>query len=118
MDHQQYAEALNHFSFQFFKADKDLFNTEEEVKQRIILSRLYYALMHHFFQKHPKLANSTAAGKHETLLRIIQNEHREYFSLFIELKKLREWADYKPAEKLPFPINLGRLLHNANRIIN
>jgi len=118
MDFQTYAERLNSFSFHFHNGDKKLFEIDDEVKERIILSRLYYALLHHFFQQHKTLANSTASGKHETMLRIVENEHSPHFSLFEELKKLREWADYRPMEKAPFSINTGRLLHNANRVIN
>ena len=118
MDFQEYAEELNHFSFRFHNEDKKLFEIDIEVKERIILSRLYYALLHHFFQQHKALANSTASGKHETMLRMVQKEHSHHFPLFMELKKLREWADYRPMENMPFPVNVGRLLHNANRVIH
>lgn len=118
MDNQTYAEELNRFSFEFYKEEKGLFNIDDEVKQRIVLSRLYYALLHHFFQRHQDLATSSAAGKHETMLRIVQREHSAHFSLFNELKKLREWADYKPTENAPFSLNIGRLLHNTNRVIH
>jgi len=118
MDNQKYAKELNKFSFLFNKEDKEIFEIDDEVKLRIVLSRLYYAVLHHFFQQHQELSNSSASGKHETMLRIVEREHSGHSILFKELKKLREWADYRPLENVPFPINIGRLLHNANRIIN
>jgi len=111
MDFQEYAKGLNHFSFLLFKEKEEVFEIDSDVRYRIVLSRLYYALLHHFFHLHRELAESSASGKHETMLRIVEKEHRQYFALFTELKKLREWADYRPAEEAPFPINTGRLLN-------
>jgi len=117
MEFQEYAEQLNHFSFLFSKEDSDIFSIDEDVRQRIVLSRLYYALLHHFFELHKELALSSGAGKHETMLRVVQKEHQQSSDLFFTLKRLREWADYHPQQMAPFPLNVGRLLHNTNRVI-
>ena len=118
MEFETYSKELNTFSFLLFNEKSELFEMNEDVKERIILSRLYYALLHHFFEQHQNIALSTASGKHETVLRIVKKEHNLHFSLFLSLKKLREWADYHPHEVAPFPLNLSRLLHQVNRVIN
>lgn len=119
MTFEEFSKDLNLFSFLYETKNDEIFKITDETQQRIILSRLYYAVLHHFFELHPNIATSSQAGKHETMSRIVQKEHPNMSSIFNELKQLREWADYKPHEAAPFPINMKSLLHKVKaRIIH
>lgn len=116
MEYIDYAKELNSFSYNCNSQNLNFINTE--TKRRILLGRLYYSLVHFYFSKYPMLASSKAAGKHETLLRILKKERPNEYNLFNNLKTLREWSDYHPLNKEPFPINMTRLFHQVNKIIN
>jgi hypothetical protein len=119
MTFQEFSKDLNQFSYFYETKNDEIFKITDESQQRIILSRLYYAVLHHFFELHPNIATSNQAGKHETMMRIIQKEHPALSPVFNELKQLREWADYKPHEAAPFVINMKALLHKVkSRIIH
>lgn len=119
MTFEEYSKDLNYFSFLYENKNDEVFKIADESQQRIILSRLYYAVLHHFFQKYPQIATSSQSGKHETMARIVQKEHPSLSSVFNELKQLREWADYRPHEAAPFMINTKALLHKVkSRIIH
>lgn len=98
---------------------KELPFINDETKTRVLIGRLYYALMHYYFDMYPTLAASTGANKHETLKQMILKEKsQQEASLFTTLKSLREWSDYHPLNKEPFSINTARLMHQVNKIIN
>jgi len=113
MTFHEFGKDLNQFSYLYETKNDEIFKITDESQQRIIISRLYYAALHHFFELHPNIATSSQAGKHETMMRIVQKEHESLSSLFNELKQLREWADYRPHEAAPFPINMKALLHKV-----
>lgn len=117
MDYVEYSKELNSFSFNCNKETLDFI--EDETKERVLLGRLYYALVHYYFSQYPEIASSSAAGKHETLLRKIEKEESssEYI-LFKTMKSLREWADYHPLNQPPMQINKAKLFHQVNRVIN
>lgn len=117
MDYLIYSRQLNSFSFHYQK-EKTAYVTDD-TKTRILIGRLYYSLVHYYFSEYPTLAASTGSGKHETLLRKINTEKssNEYI-LFKTLKSLREWGDYHPLNIAPMDINMTRLFHQVNRIVN
>jgi len=117
MSHLDYAKQLNSFSYNCNL--KDLNFIDNETKKRVLLGRLYYSLFHYYLEKYPTIAQSTASGKHETILQIIRKEKSpQEYTLFSQLKSIREWGDYHPLNKEPFPVNITRLLHLVNRTIN
>jgi len=117
MNHIEYAKELNSFSYNCYNEELEFITNE--TKDRILLGRLYYALVHFYFSKYPVLAASYAPSKHETLLQIIMKERSESEArVFKTLKKLREWADYHPLNQEPFSLNMKRLFHQVNKIIN
>jgi len=115
MDSQVYAQELNSFAFNFNRTDIDYISIE--TKERVVISKLYYALLHYYFMKYPNIVTSTGGQKHETILRILQKENDMEYRLFSKLKRLREWADYYPLNNTPFPLNIANLLHQVNRLL-
>lgn len=113
MSFDDYSKDLNSFSYWYENKDGNVFTITNEAQQRIVLSRLYYAVLHHFFERYPNIATSKQPGKHETMARIISDNHQTNYPLFNKLKRLREWADYRPHENAPFPINLKALLYQV-----
>lgn len=117
MEHLDYSKKLNTFSYNCNSINLDF--ADDETKKRILLGRLYYSIFHYYLEEYPQLAQSSGAGKHETLLQIIRKErsNQEYI-LFSQLKSIREWGDYHPLNKEPFSINTKRLFHLVNKFIN
>ena len=72
MEYKEYAQQLNTFSYQYSK--QALSQVVSEVNQRIILSKLYYSLVHYYFSKYPNIPASTGGQKHETLLLKLEKE--------------------------------------------
>jgi len=116
MDSQVYAQELNSFAFNFNKTAIDYISIE--TKERVVISKLYYALLHHYFMKYPYISTSTGGQKHETILRILEKENNREYRLFSTLKRLREWADYYPLNNPPFSLNLANLFHQVNRLVH
>lgn len=117
MDHLEFSKELNSFSFNCMKKELPFINTE--TKTRVLIGRLYYALVHYYFNAYPTLAASTGSNKHETLKQMILKERTtQEATLFTTLRSLRVWGDYYPLNKEPFPINTARLMHQVNKIIN
>lgn len=117
MNHQEYACELNRFSYNYNKSDHVEYICNE-TKLRIIAGRLYYALLHHYYELFPNMALLTGPGKHESLLHVIEEERGIHeYSLFLTLKNIREWGDYRPLESIPASINIVSLLHRANSIL-
>jgi hypothetical protein len=117
MTYTDYAQELNSFSYSITSENcEELLNSK--IKERISISRLYYALYHHYMEKYPALASSSSPGKHETLKQMLNKESNTNASrLFGKLKALREWADYRPMSTPPFPLHLTNLHHQVNRTI-
>jgi len=116
MEHLEYSKELNSFAYYCHQNTLDF--VTEETKTRVLLGRLYYALVHFYFSKYPELASSSGTNKHETLSRILDKENPKESRLFHQLKKLRVWSDYQPHNKAPFDINIKRLFHEVNKLIN
>ena len=117
MTNLDYSKELNSFSFNYNLSSITYIN--DETKQRIIISKLYYALVHYYFMEYPEVATSTGTQQHERLLLTIEkNRNDNEYQLFKTLKILRVWADYKPLDSAPFPINLQRRLHQVFKTIN
>jgi len=117
MEHIEIAKGFNSFSYNYNKEDVEYIN--EETKNRVIASRLYYSLLHYYFAQFPDIALSTSGNKHETILRKVQRERnqREYV-LLITLQKLRIWADYKTLNTMPTEYRPTYLFHQVNVIVN
>jgi len=117
MEYLKYAQELNSFSYNCYNQEIDFITND--TKNRILLGRLYYSLVHYYYAQYPQIAVSKASGKHETLLRMIEKErHQSEAILFKTLKTLREWGDYHPLNKEPFPLNMKRLFHQVHKLIN
>ena len=109
-----YSKELNTFSFEFNKIEFEYISNE--TKNRIIISKLYYSLLHYYFTKYPHISIAGSGQKHTRILNEISNNEEQ--RLFRKLKSFREWADYKPLENSPFQINLAYLFHQVYRRIN
>ena len=73
MDHLILSQQLNTFSFEYHKSNND-FSITDETKKRIILSRLYYALLNRLFNELPEVATSKGSNKHESVLNILKKQ--------------------------------------------
>jgi len=117
MTHLEIAQGFNSFAYNYNSSDVAYIN--EETKNRVIISKLYYSLLHYYFEQFPAVALSTSGNKHDTILRKVQHERgqREYV-LFVTLKKLRVWADYKTLNTMPTEYRPAHLFHQVNSIVN
>ena len=116
MTHIDIAKGFNSFAYNFNSSDVTYIN--EETKNRVIISKLYYSLLHYYFEQFPEVALSTGTNKHDTILRKVENERnsREYI-LLTTLKKLRVWADYKTLNTMPVEYKPAYLFHQVYSVI-
>ena len=115
MNNLEYSKELNTFAYEFNKLDFTQY-ISSETKTRIVISKLYYSLLHYYFTRYPEIALSNTGQKHTKILNEISDEAEK--RLFKKLKSYREWADYRPLESSPFSINLLPLFHQVHRKIN
>lgn len=117
MTHLDISRGFNSFSYNFSKEDVDYIDST--TKERVIVSKLYYSLLHYYFEEYPSIALSSGTNKHDTIIRIIKKERTKgEYTLFSTLKSLRVWADYKTLNSIPLSYNLNFLFHQVNKIVN
>lgn len=116
MTHEEIAKGFNDFSFNFHKSVVSYIN--EETKNRVVISKLYYALLHYYFSLYPDVALSTGSNKHESILKRIKKERSQReFALFVTLQELRIWADYQTLNTMPREYKPAYLFHQVFSII-
>ncbi len=119
MDRLNFSKDLNAFSFSYNKKDTAIFGLNDESQKRIFLSRLYYALYHRVLTELPKIEELTGPGGHKTVVLALSKQsgrgshYRRLYLHYTDLKKLREWADYKIEEELNPSINFTVLFEKT-----
>ena len=106
MNRLDFSKDLNKFSFFYKNKNSAIFEINDESQQRIFISRLYYSLYHRLLTELSKEKNLTGPGGHKTLFIALEKQagngefYRRLFTHFKDLRKLREWADYKIDDSL------------------
>jgi hypothetical protein len=124
MDRLEYSKDLNTFSFSYNKKDVAIFGLNEESQKRIFLSRLYYALYHRVLTELPKIKELTGPGGHKTVIDTLEKQtrvgshYKRLYDHYKDLKKLREWADYKIDEDLSSSTSFPVLFQKTFSFIN
>lgn len=123
MNRLDFSKELNKFSFSYNKKDSAIFDLSDESQKRICLSRLYYALYHRVLTELPKIKELSGPGGHITVVETLAKQvnkgvhyERLYFH-YKDLKKLREWADYKIEESLDLNMDFSVLFQKTNSFI-
>ncbi|MFW2600513.1 hypothetical protein [Aliarcobacter butzleri] len=123
MNRLDFSKELNKFSFSYNKKDSAIFDLSDESQKRIYLSRLYYALYHRVLTELPKIKELSGPGGHITVVETLAKQvnkgvhyERLYFH-YKDLKKLREWADYKIEESLDLNMDFSVLFQKTNSFI-
>jgi len=100
---------------------KSNFNAKHtEVLDKSLINRLYYALYNRLVSELEEVQNTTS-NKHQQIYDILNKkssnkEIQRVKNVFSDMKRLREWADYKPEYTAP-PYNLNNLQEKVYRII-
>lgn len=124
MDRLDFSKDLNTFSFSYNKKDNAIFKLNDESQKRIFLSRLYYALYHRVLTELPKVKELSGPGGHKTVIDTLEkqtrqgNHYRRLYDHYRDLKKLREWADYKIDEDLNSNTTFPVLFQKTYSFIN
>ena len=124
MEYLDLSKEFNTFSFECNRMPSSAFGISEETQKRVILSRLYYALFNRLLAELPKIAMSRGSNKHESVKNILAQQagsgdfYRNLYNLFIDLKKFREWADYKLTNTIPLNGVFTMLLQKVYKYIN
>lgn len=109
--HLDIAKQFNEFAYELVKNRHkiigDIKSLEDETLfRRVIYNKYYYALFHKYLAYDDDLSQSTAGGKHTTIINKLRtNDNEEFLSTFIKLQNLRIWADYKPDNHIDININ-------------
>jgi len=124
MDRLDFSKDLNTFSFSYNKKDVAIFELNDESQKRIVLSRLYYALYHRVLTELPKVEELTGPGGHKTVIETLSKQtrkgthYRRLYEHYLDLKKLREWADYRINEDLSLNTKFPVLFQKTFSFIN
>ena len=124
MDRLEYSKDLNAFSFSYNNKDVAIFELNNESQKRIFISWLYYSLYHRLLTELSKEKNLTGPGGHKTLFIALEKQagngefYRRLFTHFKDLRKLREWADYKIDDSLNPETQFTILFEKTNSFIN
>ena len=121
MEYNELANGLNTFAYNLHKFDITEFQITQEVANRSIINRLYYALYNRLINELPSLQLSKTPDKHQQiedrLKRHLDNNTCRYtYNHFRDLKSLRVWADYKPTIEAP-NTNFNILLAKTYKIL-
>jgi hypothetical protein len=125
MNHQELANQFNTFAYELVTKHQDI-NTNissiqnETLLRRIIFSRFYYALYHKYLAHDSALSRSTGANKHDAIVQKIQRcNDLKLAQVFLKLKALRVWADYRlnEVDDEALNINLTTLSQEVNDIL-
>ena len=120
-DYKTYSIALNKCVFDTIKMREDFSDEHKEVLDKSLINRMYYALYNRLVTELEEVQNTTA-NKHKQIYDILtkQSSNREIErvkDVFEDMKRLREWADYKPYYPTP-PYNLNTLQEKVYKIIS
>jgi len=123
MDRLDFSKDLNSFSFSYDKKDSAIFELNDESQKRIIISRLYYALYHRVLAELPKIKELTGPSGHVTVVNTLEKQTRKgmhyqrLYNHYRDLKRLREWADYRIDEDLGADTTFAVLLQKTYSFI-
>lgn len=123
MDRLDFSQKLNHFSYSYHKNDDKIFSIDDEVKARIIISRLYYSLFQRLLVEVNTIRKSSGANQHDALSSILEKNagkgsmYRKLYEHFKDLQSLRIWADYRIKEDIKKGFDFAVLLEKNNRFI-
>ena len=124
MNRLDFSKDLNKFSFFYKNKNSAIFEINDESQKRIFISRLYYSLYHRLLTELSKEKNLTDPGGHKTLFIALEKQagngefYRRLFTHFKDLRKLREWADYKIDDSLNPETQFTILFEKTNSFIN
>ncbi len=96
MIHKKYSQDLNTFLYELYKSN-EVFGTNEEIRNKVIVSKLYYVFYHYILSELPEINSLTGPNKHKVIEEVLHkyNKKTEY-RIFKPLKDLRIKADYYP----------------------
>lgn len=123
MDHLTLANQFNSFAYELVnnhsKISQDLTSIQDDVLlRRIVFSRYYYALYHKYLAYDADLSAKSGPGIHEAILnKISTNGDAKLQQVFLKLRNLRIWADYKDTDPMALHVNLTTINSDVYSII-
>lgn len=112
MDHLTLANQFNTFAYELVKnhskVNIEITSIKDEILlRRIVFSRYYYALYHKYLAHDEDLSSKSGAGVHETILKKVNScGDPKLLQVYLKLRNLRIWADYKDTDTTALNVNL------------
>jgi len=124
VSHQDLANQFNNFAYELITHhlsinDKVISIQDEIFLRRIIFSRYYYVIYHKYLEHNPKLSASTGTNTHSVIRDNIRNHgDAKLKQIFLKLRTLRAWSDYKLSEDpMAVSFNLQGLTGDVYKIV-
>ncbi len=123
MDHLALANQFNSFAFELVnnhdRIDHKILSLKDDVfLRRVLFSRYYYALYHKYLAHDSDLSSKSGPGLHEQVLKKIGScGDPKLYQVFLKLRNLRIWADYKDDEPTATTVNLQSINSDVYSII-
>jgi len=120
MTHQELAFEFCGFVHNFMNEIDDIkfIKKTDELFYRVCFQKLYYALYHKMLHHDANLSESEAPGKHETIMKKIEQKGDDQLKqIYIKMKALRVWADYKLSNLPPNSPNIQYAQYQVYKVL-
>ena len=123
MNHLALANQFNSFAYELVtnhtRIDDKIQSLQDDVfLRRILFSRYYYAFYHKYLAHDSELSSKTGPGLHEQVLKKIEScGDVKLHQVFLKLRNLRIWADYKDYDRMALTVNLQNINSDVFSIV-